>query len=35
MIDKEDLKSFVRSLENGVGYIDNTDAFEYKPEDRY
>lgn len=33
MIDKEDLKSFVESLENGVGYIDNTDAFEYKIED--
>ena len=27
------LKSFVESLENGVGYIDNTDAFEYKVED--
>lgn len=33
MIDKEDLKSFVESLENGVWYIDNTDAFEYKIED--
>ena len=33
MIDKEDLKSFVEGLENGVGYIDNADAFEYKVED--
>lgn len=33
MIDKEDLKSFVKSLENGVGYIDNTNALEYKAED--
>ena len=33
MIDINDLRSFIKGLENGIDYIDNADAFEYKPED--